>query len=160
MPLNNIDFILYFALMSVLNLYQNQDVIRRKNSSPCWQHRHHIKNRLNDGTNCTPCFVLLELLVAVTKNHFEEQVLVAGTKQSRHTDLADMHASFVLCLLQALTLQSGFYKLTYLEQSTFLRYLWFAGPSEQAEMGGRQQAEVSHLKNVLISLNQWDGKKK
>ncbi len=73
-----------------------------------------------------PCFALLVLLVATAKIHFEEQALVAGTKQSSQAEKADRltsqagwqdcqacllsfgHASFVLCLLQALALPSGF----------------------------------------------------
>jgi hypothetical protein len=35
-----------------------------------------------------PCFLLLELLVAVENIHFKEQVLVTGTKQGRQADKA------------------------------------------------------------------------
>jgi hypothetical protein len=37
---------------------------------------------------CLPCFALLVLLVATAKIHFEEQVLVAVTKQSSQADKA------------------------------------------------------------------------
>jgi hypothetical protein len=78
------------------------------------------------GTYRLPCFALLVLLVAAAKIHFEEQALVAGTKQSRKADMADRLASqagwqgwqacllcfgpacFVLCPLLALAHLSGF----------------------------------------------------
>ncbi len=57
-------------------------------------HRHHIKNRLINGTYCLPALLVwLVLLVAATKMPLKEAVLVAGKYQK-------------------------------LEQSTFLRYLW------------------------------------
>jgi len=42
------------------------------------KHRHHIINRLINCTYCLPCFALL----VTAKIHFEEEALVAGTKQS------------------------------------------------------------------------------
>jgi len=47
--------------------------------------------------------------VAATKIQFQEQALVAGTKQSKLTDKAVGPACFVLCLLLALSLPSGFF---------------------------------------------------
>jgi hypothetical protein len=38
---------------------------------------------------CQPCFAWLLLLLATTKIHFEEQALVAGTKQTSQADKAD-----------------------------------------------------------------------
>jgi hypothetical protein len=79
---------------------------------------------------------LLVLLVAAAKIHFEEQALVAGTKQSRKADMADRLTSqagwqgwqacllcfgpacFVLCPLVALAHLSGFCTNLHLEQST------------------------------------------
>jgi hypothetical protein len=39
-----------------------------------------IKKGLINGKYCKSCFVLLVLLVAAAKIHFEEQALVAGTQ--------------------------------------------------------------------------------
>ncbi len=74
---------------------RGQNVCRKKykrhlnkiqKSRICQNHRNHIKNRLIKGAYCLPCLVLLELLVATAKIHFEEQALVAGTKQSKQAD--------------------------------------------------------------------------
>jgi hypothetical protein len=59
--------------------------------------------------HCHPCLVLLVLLVAATKIHFEERALVVGTKQSRQADTAVRPACFVLFPLLALALPSGFF---------------------------------------------------
>jgi hypothetical protein len=65
-----------------------------------------LSNRLINGMYYLPCFALLVILVATTKIHFEEQALVASTKQSSQADksgrlarLAGMPACFVLCPL-------------------------------------------------------------
>jgi hypothetical protein len=42
------------------------------------------------------------------KNHLEEKALEAGTKQSRQDQLPCWPACFVMCLLQALALETGF----------------------------------------------------
>jgi hypothetical protein len=47
-----------------------------------------LKNRLINGTNHLPCIVSEVLLVASAKIHFEEQVPLASTNQSRHTNKA------------------------------------------------------------------------
>jgi hypothetical protein len=74
-----------------------------------------------------PYFVLLVLLVATTKILFEEQALVEDAKQSMQADKAVGPACFVLCLLLALALPSGFfYQLSFIEQSNFLRCLCLA----------------------------------
>jgi hypothetical protein len=44
---------------------------------------------LINGPYHLPCFALLVLLVATAKIHFEEQLRVLGTKQSRQADKAD-----------------------------------------------------------------------
>jgi hypothetical protein len=64
-----------------------------------------------NGKHCLPCFVLLVLIAAAGKIHFEEQALVAGTKQSRKADMAVKPACFVSCPLLALTVQSGFFPM-------------------------------------------------
>jgi hypothetical protein len=46
-----------------------------------------------------PCFVMLALLVATTKIHFEEQEPVAGTKQQSKADKPVRFDCFVLRLL-------------------------------------------------------------
>ncbi len=57
---------------------------------------------------CWPCFVLLVLLVVTAKIPFEDQVIVASTKQRMQADKVIRHACFVLCLLLVLALPSGF----------------------------------------------------
>jgi hypothetical protein len=65
---------------------------------------------------------MLVLLVAATKIHFKEQVLVAGTKQSRRANKTGRPnwqsgltalflglACFVFCLLLLFELSSGFF---------------------------------------------------
>jgi hypothetical protein len=69
---------------------------------------HHNKTGVINGKHCLPCFVLLVLIAAADKIHFEEQALVAGTKQSRKANMAVKPACFVLCPLLALIPQSGF----------------------------------------------------
>ncbi len=58
---------------------------------------------------CMPHFVLLALLVATASIHFEEQALVAGTKQNRHAEKAVRPACFVFWLLLGRVLTSGFF---------------------------------------------------
>jgi hypothetical protein len=43
-----------------------------------WQQRLHIFKRQIKGFYCLPCFVLLVLLVAAAKIHFEDQALVGA----------------------------------------------------------------------------------
>jgi hypothetical protein len=66
------------------------------------------KNRLINGMHCHPSLVLLVLLVAATKIHFEKRALVVGTKQGRQADTAVRPAYFVLFPLLTLPLPSGF----------------------------------------------------
>ncbi len=71
-------------------------------------HRHHTDKisesgmnvylKWTDGTYCLPCFVLIELLVATAKIHFEDQALVVSTKQSRQADQAGRQAG-LLCFM-------------------------------------------------------------
>ncbi len=48
-----------------------------------------LLNRLINAIYCLPCFVVLVLLVATAKIHFEEQAVVVGTKQSSQANKAD-----------------------------------------------------------------------
>jgi hypothetical protein len=68
-----------------------------------------LKNRLFNAMYRLPCSVLLVLLVATAKIHFEEQVLVAGRKQGRQADKAVRPACFVLGPLVAFALPSRFF---------------------------------------------------
>ncbi len=56
-----------------------------------------------------PHLLLLVLLVATTNKYFEEQELVAGTKQSMQAEKAVRSAYFVLCPLLALALERYFF---------------------------------------------------
>jgi hypothetical protein len=51
-------------------------------------HKDNLLNRLINGTYRLYCFWVLLLLVAATEIHFEEQALVAGTKQRRQAGKA------------------------------------------------------------------------
>jgi hypothetical protein len=68
-----------------------------------------VLNRPINGTYCLPCFALLVLLVANPKIHFKENALVSSTKQNTQADKAVRPACFVLGLLQAPALTSGFW---------------------------------------------------
>jgi hypothetical protein len=69
---------------------------------------------------CLPCFVLLVLLVAAAKIFFEEQALVAGTKQCWQADKAVGPGCIVVPATSAFCSKLIFCQLIYLEQSTFL----------------------------------------
>ncbi len=64
---------------------------------------------MGNGMYHLPCFVLLALLAANAKIHFEEQALVASSKQSRQEGKAVRPACFVLHSLLAHILQSRFF---------------------------------------------------
>jgi hypothetical protein len=84
----------------------------------------HVENRLINGTYRLPCFVLLVVLVATAKSHFEVQALVAGTKQQNNQAGVKIvrPGCFVVPATIARSLRWILCKLIYLEQSTLLRY--------------------------------------
>jgi len=81
--------------------------------------------------------LMLVMQVATTKTDFEKQVLAAGAKQSkqadkvgkltRRSDLPNLFQVYLLCFVPTTSalvlLKWMFYKLIFVEQSTFLRYL-------------------------------------
>jgi hypothetical protein len=81
---------------------------------------------------CLPCFALLALLLATAKIHYDEQELLAGTKQSNQADKAvrlimqaGLQGSWacLLCFVPTTSACSPKWileLLTHLLQSTFL----------------------------------------
>jgi hypothetical protein len=71
-----------------------------------------------------PCLVLLVLLVATDKIHLKEQMLVAGTRQSRQADKAIWFGCLVYCPL--ICSQYSFSNLFFLHiygDSTLIQHL-------------------------------------
>jgi hypothetical protein len=70
-----------------------------------WQHSYSTKTRQAGRANEQSMYSLMSMVSC----HFEEEALAAGRKPFRLADTPVGPAYLVLCLLRALTLQSGFF---------------------------------------------------